>query len=146
MGLTGTLSLSVPSLDSYSTTAADLGTFAYRAVFTNSAGMVASASATLTTTPAASPNWSGYVATNAAFTAVSGSWSVPAVSCAANANSAGAQWVGIDGYGGVSVEQDGVEFDCRAGVPTYYAWYETYGYSTVGGGAEIPVAHPCRPR
>jgi len=36
-------------------------------------------------------------------------------------------WVGIDGYGGTTVEQDGTDSDCLDGAPSYHAWIEMYG-------------------
>ena len=57
----------------------------YEAVFTNSAGSATTAAAalTVTSTPVlgASSNWSGYADTGSVFDAVTGSWTVPTVTC-----------------------------------------------------------------
>jgi len=78
-----------------------------------------------------STNWSGYAAeTNlnspqsGAFTAVNGSWTVPAVTGAGTAFSS--IWVGLDGFSSSTVEQIGTDSDLVNGIPTYYAWYEMY--------------------
>jgi len=78
-----------------------------------------------------SNNWSGYaVETNllspqpGVFTAVSGSWTVPAVSGVGTAYSS--VWVGLDGFSSGTVEQIGTASDLIDGVPSYYAWYEMY--------------------
>src|SRR5205814_8270729 len=78
-----------------------------------------------------SDNWSGYSSMTSltapqsgAVSAVSGSWTVPAVSGKGAAYSA--FWLGIDGYSSSSVEQIGTDSDLVNGVPTYYAWYEMY--------------------
>jgi hypothetical protein len=76
-------------------------------------------------------NWSGYAAqTNLtlpasnAVTAVSGSWTVPAVSGSGAYSSV---WVGIDGYTSSTVEQIGTEQDVsNHGKASYYAWWEMY--------------------
>src|ERR1700733_3657591 len=63
-----------------------------------------------------STNWSGYATeTNlnspqsGAFTAVSGSWTVPSVIGSGNAYSS--IWVGLDGYSSSTVEQIGTDSD-----------------------------------
>src|SRR5579875_1265939 len=75
----------------------------YEAVFSNSAGSATTNTVTLTVTSAPtqtvqSSNWSGYADTNATFTAVKASWSVPTVTCPSGSNSYSAEWVGNDGY------------------------------------------------
>jgi hypothetical protein len=74
-----------------------------------------------------SNNWSGYAVTGAkgSFTAATGSWVVPAVTCTSGTQYA-AFWVGIDGYKSETVEQTGTDSDCSKGVPSYYAWYEFF--------------------
>jgi hypothetical protein len=94
------------------------------------------------------PTWSGYVATGQTFGIVSGDFTVPTVTCAADATTVSSQWVGIDGWGGPTVEQDGVEMDCNAGSPQYYAWYEMYGDPAVNGGYAVnlsPQSYPVSP-
>lgn len=79
-----------------------------------------------------STNWSGYAVAetaNDSVGAVSGAWTVPAVSGKTSGYSA--DWVGIDGYSSNSVEQLGTEEDTaytskRDGTPQYYAWIEMY--------------------
>jgi hypothetical protein len=41
-------------------------------------------------------------------------------------STAGAFWVGLDGYNSTSVEQLGADSDCNGTIPSYYAWYEMY--------------------
>ena len=83
-----------------------------------------------------SPNWSGYVAaTNFSqpqpnsvidsVTKVSGSWIVPTVT-ASTGSTYSAVWVGIDGWGNSTVEQDGTSENVIDGKPVYYAWWEMY--------------------
>jgi hypothetical protein len=73
-------------------------------------------------------NWSGYAVTGAvgSVTDVKGSWTVPAVTCAAGETSYSSFWAGIDGYSSSTVEQTGTDSDCQSGTPTYYAWFEFY--------------------
>jgi len=86
---------------------------------------------------AISTNWSGYAAeTNLrspsqGVTAVSGSWTVPAVSATANTTAYSAVWVGIDGYQSPTVEQIGTESDVVNGVAQYSVWYELYPTGSV---------------
>jgi hypothetical protein len=120
----------------------------YRVVFSNSQGVVTTTADTLTlaatapapstsTTPASTANWAGFVAANATFSAVNGSWTVPAVTCPATGNTYSSQWVGIDGYGGSTVEQDGIGAFCSAGTPVYFAWYEIWGDLAVDNGLAV---------
>jgi hypothetical protein len=62
-------------------------------------------------------------------TAVSGSWTVPAVTGTGTAYSA--VWVGIDGYTSSSVEQIGTEQDVVNGRAEYSVWYEMYPLGSV---------------
>jgi hypothetical protein len=117
-------------------------------VFTN---IVSSA----TTTPAvlsvesyaASSNWSGYVATGETFSAVSASWTVPAVSCPTGTTDYSSHWIGIDGANSGTVEQDGTEADCFSGSPYYGAWWELYGddSASVDYGYEVPLSSSSYP-
>jgi Peptidase A4 family/Immunoglobulin domain/Immunoglobulin I-set domain len=103
--------------------------YEYEAVFTNAGGSTSSHAATLTVGgDTSSTNWSGYVATGAddSFTTVTGSWIVPTATCSA-ATTYSSMWIGIDGYGGSTVEQDGTDSDCLNGAPQYHAWIELYG-------------------
>jgi hypothetical protein len=132
-----------PSYTINDVTSAESG-YLYQAVFTNVAGSVTTDAVSLTigAATAATYNWSGYVATGAdgQFTAVSGSWVVPAASCTGSGDTYSSDWVGIDGYPGTdgTVEQDGTDSDCAGGTPTYYAWYEMYPAGTM----ELPSGHP----
>ena len=76
------------------------------------------------------PFWSGYVLTgseeNVSFTGVTGTWTVPTVSCGSKAAGASsAVWVGLGGYATQVLEQAGVNANCDGhGKPFYFAWYE----------------------
>jgi hypothetical protein len=70
-------------------------------------------------------NWGGYVATGSNFQSISGSWTMPQVTCNTS-NDLFAPWVGIDGYGSQTVEQTGVQVDCSSGAPVLSGWYEMY--------------------
>jgi uncharacterized repeat protein (TIGR02543 family) len=94
----------------------------------------------------ASDNWTGYVDTGGTFSAVSGNWVVPAVTCTETAYSS--EWVGIDGSGDSTVEQDGTSADCDGTTPAYDAWYEMFGDPSVNSGYEVelsPTSYPVAP-
>jgi hypothetical protein len=85
----------------------------------------------ITTAPSA--NWSGYVDVETGsqrIQNVSGSWTIPAVSCLPapyqNQNAFVANWVGIDGFTSSTVEQVGTAAQCFEGIEYYYVWYEMY--------------------
>jgi hypothetical protein len=64
-------------------------------------------------------------------THVTGTWTVPAVTCTSTPNGYSSFWVGIDGDGSNTVEQIGTDSDCVSlqgvqNTPTYYAWFEFY--------------------
>jgi hypothetical protein len=116
-------------------------------VFTNTGGSATTNPATLTV---GSLNWSGYVDTGptGTFTSVNGDWTVPTLTCNSGTNAYASAWIGIDGYGNSTVEQDGIEADCsHSNVASYYAWYEMYGDSAISGGDEVqlPAGHPVSP-
>jgi hypothetical protein len=97
------------------------------------------APATANATLAASYNWSGYAdtsTTSGTFTRVSGKWTTPAVTCTAE-DTITSEWVGLDGYGSATVEQDGTIGWCYEGVPTYFTWYEMYPAGTVEVGTSL---------
>lgn len=71
----------------------------------------------------ASSNWSGYAMTGSGFKAVTGHWTVTAVTPSRKANYS-SQWVGIDGYNNSSLIQTGTESDYYGGSAHYYAWWE----------------------
>jgi hypothetical protein len=62
---------------------------------------------------------------------VIGTWTEPAVACAAGETTWSAPWVGIDGDNSNPVEQTGTDSDCTRGRAVYYAWYEMYPKSLV---------------
>jgi hypothetical protein len=88
-------------------------------------------------TTGSSYNWGGYVDTNnsaavptnttttSGFTHVSGSWTVPTMTCTDEQRMT-AEWVGIDGYDDGTVEQDGTFGWCFEGSAYYYSWWEMY--------------------
>ena len=70
-----------------------------------------------------STNWAGYAATGSSYTTVTSSWVEPQVSC--TSDGIVAFWIGLDGWGSTSVEQDGTGVDCSNGSPEPFAWWET---------------------
>ncbi len=96
---------------------------------------------------AISSNWAGYVAQPSAaaavpFTGVSGTWTVPSVTCVSARASYSAVWVGLGGYreAAGSLEQVGVDADCSRGARASYAsWYELLPAAPVALALEI---HP----
>jgi len=124
----------------------------YQAVFTNSVSLATTNAATLAVGPTGdtSTNWSGYFASGGTFTSVSGSWTVPTVTCTSDADEYSSEWIGIDGATDSTVEQDGVEADCQNGSPFYQAWYEFYSENTgppkgVSSVDEIPIDESISP-
>jgi hypothetical protein len=71
-----------------------------------------------------STNWSGYADTGGGFSAVSGSWTQPAADCSGFSTSVTSFWVGIDGTGSSTVEQDGTVAVCLFGTAHYFSWWE----------------------
>lgn len=71
-----------------------------------------------------STNWSGYADTGGGFSAVSGSWTEPAANCSGFQTSVTSFWVGIDGTGSSTVEQDGTVAVCLFGTAHYFSWWE----------------------
>ena len=69
-----------------------------------------------------SQNWSGYVASGGTFTAVTGTWIVPAVSSASAG--ADATWVGIGGASSTDLLQAGTQAVVSGGTVQYEAWIE----------------------
>lgn len=70
-----------------------------------------------------SSNWSGYAVTGSGFSAVTGSWNVPAVSRSHKATYS-SNWVGIDGFNNSNLIQTGTESDYYSGSAHYDAWWE----------------------
>jgi hypothetical protein len=82
-------------------------------------------------TAMASYNWSGYgdgASTTPAgtFTAVSGSWTAPSVTCSPE-DQITVDWVGLDGMFSPSPEQLGTMAWCYEGSPFYFTWWEMPG-------------------
>jgi hypothetical protein len=76
-----------------------------------------------------SDNWSGYADTNASgnvYSAVSGKWVQPTVSCPTKEDQIVVTWVGIDGWNSGTVEQGGTLAQCFLGTAHYYTWWEMY--------------------
>ena len=112
----------------------------YEAVFTSSAGIVASNPAIVAVGYALAENWSGYAASGTTYSAVTASWTVPTLTCpSGQADTLSSQWVGIDGVNDATVEQDGTEADCTGTTASYGAWYEMYGDSVVHRGAAVTL-------
>jgi uncharacterized repeat protein (TIGR02543 family) len=116
----------------------------YEAVFTNAAGSVTSSPAQLTYMGYSS-NWAGYIDTTGSFSGVSGQWVVPTVSCSTSGSQDAVQWVGIDGYGSSTVEQDGTVTACNGTTPTYGAWYEMFGDASVNDGEMVELSSSSYP-
>ena len=76
-------------------------------------------------------NWSGYAdgaSTTPAgtFTAVSGAWTAPSVTCGAE-DQITVDWVGLDGMFSGTPEQLGTLAWCYRGSPLYYTWWQMPG-------------------
>ena len=79
-------------------------------------------------TQVGSYNWSGYAdvtSKTGKFSAVSGKWTVPKVSCSAE-HRIESSWVGLDGANDTTVEQLGTVSQCFQDKAVYYSWYEMY--------------------
>lgn len=86
-------------------------------------------------------NWAGYLdqsTKDGTFTKVSGSWTVPSVSCTRE-DTLSAEWVGFDGFSASpkTVEQEGTFGWCFRDKPTYYTWYDMYPANTVEVGKSL---------
>lgn len=87
----------------------------------------------------ASYNWSGYAdvsATDQTFARVSGQWRTPRVTCGSE-DTITSEWVGLDGFSSLTVEQAGTVGWCFEGTPTYFTWYEMYPAGTVEVGTSL---------
>lgn len=70
--------------------------------------------------------WGGYAVTGKKpYTKITGSWKIPAMKCAGYRGDA-SPWIGIDGWRSFTVEQIGIDLDCRSGVGSYHLWVEMY--------------------
>jgi hypothetical protein len=77
--------------------------------------------------------WAGYVDVAGGvrkFSSVSGTCRVPKASCG-TATTEESTWVGIDGQTNETVEQAGTYSDCQDGEPSYWAFYELWGYGSL---------------
>ena len=90
-------------------------------------------------TAATSTNWAGYVDTAAApYTTVSASWIQPSIT--GTTTGSVVIWVGLDGWGGTTVEQCGTQISYNAGL-TQTAWAEFYpAYAEEWSTATYPVS------
>ena len=79
--------------------------------------------------------WAGYAdakSSTGGFAEVESSWNVPEIVGDACTKPTfpgveqSAFWIGLDGYGGPTVEQTGTISGCDQGSPFYYAWLEMY--------------------
>ena len=85
-----------------------------------------------TTTGYTSTNWAGYLALNANFTTVSGSWIVPAATGNGVSTSAESTWVGIGGVTAGDLIQTGtVNIISASGQISTTAWYEMLPSSSI---------------
>jgi hypothetical protein len=122
--------------------------FSVAAATSNGRGKFSAQSNEVTPTNAtsgATPQWSGYVDTGQTFSSVSANWVVPTVTCLPGDNSGALEWVGINGYGTPTVEQDGTSTGCVNGVATYGAFYEMWGDTSLNNGYLISVPDPLNP-
>jgi len=80
-----------------------------------------------------SQNWGGYVAQRRGvkFRYVRAAFFVPYVDCASSPSSFSGHWVGLDGAGNGTVEQDGILAACQGTRPVYSAWYEMFPLAAV---------------
>lgn len=70
--------------------------------------------------------WSGYaVLGGGPYTSITGSWNIPKMDCS-NGPGDASPWIGIDGWNDDTVEQIGIDLDCKSGTPSYHPWVEMY--------------------
>jgi Peptidase A4 family len=112
----------------------------------------AAASATARSGSVESLNWSGYAvsASHTTFIGVQATFFVPYLNCRVSPGKTfSSDWVGLDGFVGKhpsSVQQVGVEADCKGNKGHYFAWYEMFPNPeqqqrlTVGPGDAITAA------
>lgn len=89
-------------------------------------------------------NWAGYAVTKGHFTSASARFVVPRVTCTGPTSEL-TQWVGIDGYGSNTVEQDGISVTCANGSPSYFAFYEMWGDLEANDGNPVRLLGTVRP-
>ena len=125
------LTLSPTGTISGTPTAPDGGTASIQVQ--DDAGFVAQGSVTVAVAGSAPPisqpafgtsdNWSGYDVTGGPFTAVAGTFNVPAVPVTANDTDT-AEWVGIDGVSNSNLIQAGISETVSGGSELVYGWWE----------------------
>jgi Peptidase A4 family len=76
-------------------------------------------------------NWSGYAVDrpHTTFLDVQATFFVPYLDCRVSPGTFSSDWVGLDGFVGKhpqSVQQVGIEADCKGGKGRYFAWYEMF--------------------
>ena len=85
----------------------------------------------LKTSNGTSTNWAGWAdpvpPSPHLYQTVSASCTVPQVSCNFGDNWSAVEWVGLDGDGNSTVEQDGTSTQCIFGDDTYGARWELFG-------------------
>ena len=70
--------------------------------------------------------WSGYAVTQSGpYTSITGSWNIPTMNCS-KGNGDASPWIGIDGWNNDTVEQIGIDLDCRGGKASFHPWVEMY--------------------
>ncbi len=117
----GTTSFAVNNLSPDTTYYFDVGAFNNAGT---SWGAYAHSATTFQQTSRTNTLWSGYVITpSSQVQAVGASWVQPAVTSTGQGSTV-SFWVGIDGYGGKTVEQIGTSWSASSG---YQAWIEFYG-------------------
>ncbi|HEX2320362.1 MAG TPA: G1 family glutamic endopeptidase [Streptosporangiaceae bacterium] len=94
-----------------------------------------------------SSNWSGYAAVarpGVRLRFVQANFTIPSVNCANSPLGTlgfayASNWVGLDGFHNMTVEQAGVDSFCDStGVPQYAAWYEMFPLAPVAFGPVSP--------
>jgi Peptidase A4 family len=85
------------------------------------------------TTTVVSGNWGGYAVgrRGVRFRYVRATFFVPYLDCASSPFSFSGHWVGLDGMGSPTVEQDGILAACQGNRPVYLAWYEMFPHPPV---------------
>lgn len=81
------------------------------------------------TTNIVSSNWAGYVAGRRGlkFRSVKATFFVPYLDCSGSSTTSySGHWVGLDGAGSSTVEQDGILAACQGTKAVYSAWYEMF--------------------
>jgi len=114
-----------------------------RAVHTHPAIFVSGASTMQSISE--SNNWGGYAAlpqhSGASFRSVQATFTVPSVNCALTPGAFSVHWVGLDGFGTKTVQQDGIAANCDGTTPVYSAWWETYPAKAIQTVSSVQV-HP----